>query len=218
MIGNNSCGIHSVMAGRTADNVESLDVALYDGTRLQVGKTSEEELEAIIRQGGRKGEIYGRLRDLRDRYADLIRERYPKIPRRVSGYNLDELLAEKGFNVARALVGTEGTCVMVLKATVNLVHNPPVRSLLVLGFGDVFAAADRVPDVLPFKPVGLEGLDSTFLDDMIRKGLHDPTVQQLPEGTGWLLCEFGGNSKRESDAPARALMEKLKQGGNPPSM
>jgi FAD/FMN-containing dehydrogenase/Fe-S oxidoreductase len=218
MIGNNSCGIHSVMAGRTADNVESLDIVLYDGTRLEVGKTSEEELERIIGEGGRRGEIYGRLKSLRDRYADLIRERFPKIPRRVSGYNLDELLPEKGFHVARALVGTESTCVLVLKATVNLVVNPPVRSLLVLGFKDVFEACDHVPVVLPFKPVGLEGLDDTFIEDMVRKGLHDPTVQKLPEGTGWLLCEFGGRSKEESDAPARALMEKLKQNPHPPSM
>src|SRR5919202_2632248 len=116
MIGNNACGAHSVMSGRTSDNVEEMEVVLYDGTKMRVGPTSEEELERIIREGGRKGEIYARLRDLRDRYADLIRERYPAIPRRVSGYNLDQLLPEHGFHVARALVGTEGTCVTVLEA------------------------------------------------------------------------------------------------------
>src|SRR5919205_1613146 len=109
MIGNNSCGAHSVMTGRTSDNVEELEIVLYDGTRMRVGPTSEEEFERIVARGGRKGEIYAQLKELRDRYADLIRERYPAIPRRVSGYNLDELLPEKGFNVARALVGTEGT-------------------------------------------------------------------------------------------------------------
>jgi len=136
----------------------------------------------------------------------------------VSGYNLDELLPEKGFHVARALVGSEGTCVLVLSATANLVYNPPVRPLLVLGFKDVFEAADHVPLALPFKPVGLEGLDDTFIDDMVRKGLHDPAVQRLPEGKGWLLCEFGGKSKEESDAPARALMENLRQSGHSPAM
>ena len=218
MIGNNSCGIHSVMAGRTADNIESLDVVLYDGTRMQVGKTSEAELEQIIAGGGRKGEIYGKLRSLRDRYADLIRERYPKIPRRVSGYNLDELLPEKGFNVARALVGSEGTCVLVVRASTNLVYNPPVRSLLVIGFDNVFEAADLVPKVLPFKPVGLEGLDDTFIEDMVRKGLHDPAVHKLPEGKAWLLCEFGGKNKEESDAPARELMDQLKESGSKSDM
>ena len=107
MIGNNSCGVHSLMGlgtGRTSDQVDELDILLYDGTRMTVGATSEEELERIIQAGGRRGEIYARLKDLRDRYADEIRRRYPKnLPRRVSGYNLDDLLPENGFHVARAL-------------------------------------------------------------------------------------------------------------------
>ncbi len=128
MIGNNSCGVHSVMAGRTADNVEELEVLTYDGVRMRVGPTSEEELERIIATGGRRAEIYAGMRDLRDRYAELVRERYPDIPRRVSGYNLDELLPEKGFNVARALVGSEGTLATVLEASVRLVPSPrPAR-------------------------------------------------------------------------------------------
>jgi FAD/FMN-containing dehydrogenase len=128
MIGNNSCGVHSVLAqmeghgsGRTADNVESMEILTYDGCRMRVGKTSDEELEARIRRGGREGEIYAKLKAFRDKYADLIRARYPDIPRRVSGYNLPQLLPEKHFHVARALVGTEGTCVTVLDATVALV-------------------------------------------------------------------------------------------------
>ncbi|HEV7214216.1 MAG TPA: FAD-binding oxidoreductase, partial [Chloroflexota bacterium] len=134
MIGNDSCGAHSVMAGKTVDNVETLDILTYDGLRLRVGKTSDADLEQIIREGGRRGEIYAALKALRDRYADLVRQRFPKIPRRVSGYNLDQLLPENGFHVARALVGTEGTCVTILEATVNLVHSPPSRSLLMLGY------------------------------------------------------------------------------------
>ena len=142
MIGNNFCGVHSLMGlgtGRTSDQVHELDILLYDGTRMTVGATSEEELERIIREGGRKGEIYGKLKTLRDRYADEIRRRYPKdLPRRVSGYNLDDLLPEKGFHVARALLGTEGTCVTVLEATLHLVHSPAVKSVLVLGYPDVY--------------------------------------------------------------------------------
>src|SRR5579884_1559479 len=218
MIGNNSCGIHSVMAGRTSDNVEELEVLLYDGTRLRVGPTSPEELERLIQAGGRQGEIYARLKALRDKYAALIRERFPNIPRRVSGYGLNELLPENGFNVARALVGTEGTCVLVLEATVKLVPNPPVRSLLVLGFPDIFHAADYVVEALKYDPIGCEGLDDEFLKDMEKKGMHDPTVKLMPDGDGWLLIEFGGQSKEESDAKARALMEDLKKQGNPPPM
>src|SRR5947207_12388197 len=85
MIGNNSCGVHSVMAGRTAENVRELDILTYEGLRLRVGPTSEDELRAIMAAGGRRGEIYRRLDELRRRYADLIRVRYPQIPRRVSG-------------------------------------------------------------------------------------------------------------------------------------
>jgi FAD/FMN-containing dehydrogenase len=148
MIGNNSCGIHSVMAGRTADNVHSLDVVTYDGTRLHVGATPDQERAAIIRGGGRRGEIYAALERLRDRYGESVRARFPRIPRRVSGYNLDELLPEKGFQVARALVGTESTCALTLEATVTLVNNPGARVLLVLGYDDAFAAGDHVPAIL----------------------------------------------------------------------
>src|SRR5439155_9394706 len=113
----------------------------------------------VVAGGGRRGEIYVRLRDLRDRYADLIRERFPDIPRRVSGYNLTALLPENGFHVARALVGSEGTCVTILEAIVRLVPSPRARSLLVLGYPDGYAAADHVPQILTFGPIGLEGID-----------------------------------------------------------
>jgi len=144
MIGNNSCGIHSMMAGETVDNVEVLDVITYDGVRLTVGPTSEEELEARTAATGREGEIYRQLRELRDAHADHIRREFPMIPRRVSGFNLPALLPERGFDVAKALVGTEGTCVVVLRARVKLVYNPPVRSLLVFGYKDIFQTADNV--------------------------------------------------------------------------
>lgn len=218
MIGNNSCGIHSVMAGRTADNVHSMDIVTYDGIRMTVGPTSDEELAAIIAAGGRRGEIYRGLRDIRDRYADLIRQRYPKIPRRVSGYNLDDLLPENGFNVARALVGSEGTCVTVLEATVRLVHSPPARSLLVLGYPYVFHAGDDIPAIMEFGPVGLEGLDELLVDFMKKKKLHPEDVQLLPDGNGWLLVEFGGDTKEQSDEKARKAMAKLKERKDPPSM
>src|SRR5207244_9971603 len=135
MIGNNSCGVHGLMAGKTVDNIDELDVLTYDGVRLRVGPTPEQQLNDIIARGGRRGEIYAGLKRIRDQYGDLIRARYPKIPRRVSGYNLDELLPENGFNVARALVGSECTCVVVLEAKCRLVDSPPARTLVVLGDG-----------------------------------------------------------------------------------
>ena len=169
MIGNNSCGVHGLLGGKAADNVESLDLALYDGTRMTVGRTSPAQLEALIRGGGRVGQIYADLARLRDRYAGLIREKFPRIPRRVSGYNLDELLDENGFHVARALVGSEGTCASVVSATLNLTASPPFRVLTVLGFRDAFLAADAVPRVLEHGPIGLEGFDGLLLEFMRRK-------------------------------------------------
>src|SRR5713226_9044629 len=103
MIGNNSCGVHSVMAGKTDDNIDALDFLTYDGCRMTVGPTSNDELERIIHHGGRRGEIYSRLKAISAGYGDLIRQRYPDIPRRVSGYNLNYLLPENGFHLARAL-------------------------------------------------------------------------------------------------------------------
>src|SRR5271157_5610969 len=141
MIGNNSCGVHGLMAGKVVDNVESLDLILYDGTRMSVGRTSPAKLESLIRSGGRIGQIYTDLAQLRERYSSLIREKFPNIPRRVSGYNLDELLDENGFHVARALVGSEGTCATVVSATLNLAASPPFRVLTVLAFTDGFLAA-----------------------------------------------------------------------------
>ena len=224
MLGNNSCGVHSVMAAfqgngaRTSDNTEALEILTYDGARMRVGATPDEELDAIIRGGGRRGEIYAALKALRDRYADKIRERYPKIPRRVSGYNLDDLLPENGFNVARALVGSESTLVTILEATVKLIQQPPVRSLLVLGYPDVYSAGDHVMDALAFEPTGLEGMDDLLVDDMKKLHIHPEDVALLPEGRGWLMVEFGGESKAESDDKARQLMAALKKKSNPPSM
>ena len=218
MTGANSCGVHSVMAGRTSDNVLELEVLTYDGHRMRVGSSEEEDLERIVAEGGRRGDLYGRMRDLRERYADQIRARYPDIPRRVSGYNLDELLPEKGFNVAAALTGSEGTLVTVLEATVRLVDAPPVRSLAVLGFKDVFEAADHVPDVLEYEPIGLEGMDQELIDDMLRSGEHIEDLGLLPEGHGWLLAEFGGETREEADAKAERMMRALAKGNGAPTM
>ncbi|QBD83560.1 FAD-binding oxidoreductase [Ktedonosporobacter rubrisoli] len=218
MIGNDSCGVHSVMAGKTVDNIEELDILTYDGLRMRVGKTSDEELARIIGAGGRRGEIYARLKALRDRYAAEIRRRYPHIPRRVSGYNLDQLLPENGFHVARALVGSESTCAIVLEATTRLVASPPARALLVLGYADAYAAADHVPELLEYKPIGLEGMDRGLVNDMLRKGLHPNDVSLLPSGNGWLLVEFGGESTEEASDKAHKLMEALKHKENAPAM
>src|ERR1700693_478383 len=120
---------------------------------MKVGATAPGELEAIIRAGGRRGEIYSRLKALADHYGPFIRKGYPNIPRRVSGYNLNYLLPENGFHVARALVGSEGTCITVLEATCRLVQSPPERILLVVAYPDIYQCADHVPEILQHKPI-----------------------------------------------------------------
>lgn len=218
MIGNNSCGMHAQMAGKTQENVEELDIVTYDGLRMRVGRTSEEELTSIIAAGGRRGEIYGKLKTLRDTYADQIRARFPQIPRRVSGFPLDELLPEKGFNVARALVGTESTCVTIVEATVRLVHSPPHRVLLMLGFPDLATAGDHVPLCDEYKPIALEGMADSMFEYMRLKGEADTGRSMFPDGKGWLICEFGGDTKQEASDMAHALMEEFKSRENPPSI
>jgi len=209
MIGNNSCGVHGLMAGKTVDNIDELEVLTYDGVRMRVGPTSEDELARIIAAGGRRGEIYAGMKRIRDTYGDLIRAKYPKIPRRVSGYNLDALLPENGFNVAQALVGSECTCVVVLEAKCRLVYSPPSRTLVVLGYDDIYLAADDVPRLLEFKPIGLEGIDDRLIADMKAKGLNVDKIDLLPEGKGWLLVEFGGETKEASDGYARTMIASL---------
>jgi FAD/FMN-containing dehydrogenase/Fe-S oxidoreductase len=212
MIGNNSCGTHSIIAGVTADNVEALEVLLYDGTRLTLpSAVSEPELERTIASGGRVSEIYSALRDLRDRYAELIRERYPQIPRRISGYNLDRLLPEAGFNLAAALVGTEGTCGLVLEARCKLIPSPQHRSLVLAGYEDCPAAADQVPAVMEFGPIGLETFDRQLVRNELVKGFkRHPEL--LPDGDGWLLVEFGGDTAQEAEEQAERFAEAVRGG------
>jgi Fe-S oxidoreductase len=155
---------------------------------------------------------------LRDRYADEIRAKFPKIPRRVSGYNLPALLPENGFHVARALVGTESTCVTVLEALVRLVPSPPVRSVVVLGYDDAYAAGDHVSQILDYGPIGLEGFDDRLVQDVVKLHIHPKGVQLLPDGRGWLIVEFGGDTKEEADGKAKRLMEGLRALPHPPSM
>jgi FAD/FMN-containing dehydrogenase/Fe-S oxidoreductase len=213
MLGNNSCGRHSVQSEfhgpgpRVADNLVELEVLTYRGERLRIGRGG----------AGTPVAIAERLRELVGANADEIRARYPQIPRRVSGYNLDELLPENGFEVARSLVGTESTCVTVLEATLELIPKPPCVSLLVVGYPDKFRTADHVMLAREHRPIAIEGMDATLMEDMAVLGIHDKERSMLPDGGGWLLVEFGGDTKEESDEKARALMRDLEKDGQAPS-
>jgi FAD/FMN-containing dehydrogenase/Fe-S oxidoreductase len=202
MIGNNSCGTHSVMSEfhgpgpLTADQVVELEVLTYRGERFRVRRDGHDAPPELVEK----------LEDFAARYGDRVRERYPRIPRRVSGYNLDRLLPEHGFNLAAALTGTESTCATILEATVELIPSPPVRSLVVLGYEDAAVAGDHVAEVREHAPLALEGVDDTLMKDMKLVGLHDEELSMLPEGRGYLLVEFGGDTEADADAKAHDLI------------
>ncbi len=224
MLGNNSCGIHSLLAAkhgrglRTSDNTHELEILTYRGARLRVGPTPPDELDRAIHRGGPRGEIYTKLKNFVDRHAAAIREHMPRLPRRVSGYNIDALLPENGFHVAQALVGSESTLVTILQATLHLVPCPAVRSLLVLGYPDVYAAANDIVDILPLKPTGLEGMDHLLFQWTKLKGGKEADLALMPEGKGFLLVEFGGDNKEDSDGQARRCMEILSKKAEKPTM
>lgn len=209
MIGNNSCGTHSVAWGKTVDNVRSLDVVLSDGTRIEVGPTSEAELDRLCARQDRVGALYRELRSLRDDTAELVRSSFPVLTRRVSGYNLDQLLPENGFHLARALVGTEGSCATVVGATVELVESPPARALAVLGFADTYAAADEVPRLRGLGALAIEGLSSELVGVVREHNPGSPALPLLPGGRSWLLVETGGRDAGEAEEAARRIVREL---------
>ncbi|MFC5751565.1 FAD-binding and (Fe-S)-binding domain-containing protein [Actinomadura rugatobispora] len=210
MVGNNSCGASAQAYGKMADSVVGLEVLTYEGVRMWVGPTSAGEYERILAEGGRRAEIYRAVRGLVDENLALIRTRYPDIPRRVSGYNLDALLPENGFDLARALVGSESTLVTALRAHISLVPVPKYQSLVVLGFADVTAAGDAVPAVARHDPLALEGIDDTLIDlARVEHVAGHGVLEELPKGSGWLMVRFGGDTREEADERAERLLQDM---------
>ena len=218
MIGNNSCGVHSIMAGKTDDNIEALEVLTYDGQHLHVGATSDDDFARIVAEGGRRAHIYSSLKQLAERCADHVRRQFPNIPRRVSGYNLNHLLPENSFHVARSLVGSEGTCVTVLEATCRLVQSPQARALLVIAWPDVYVCADHVPLIIQHGPIGLEGFDDILVSASYRKQVNLEGLALLPEGGGWLMVEFGADTPAAAEDKARPLMAALSRANPAPDL
>jgi FAD/FMN-containing dehydrogenase/Fe-S oxidoreductase len=218
MIGNNSCGATAQRTGKVVDNIASLDILLYDGTRFTCGPTDDAAYRDIERHGDRRAAIYRSLRRLRDEYADLVRERYPDIPRRVSGYNLDSLLPEYGFDIARFLVGSESTLVTILHAELELVPVVKAKTLVVLGYPDIARAADAVPAIVEHQPIALEGVDHYLIHDQQLKGMNAQAMAELPKGTGYLMVQFGGEDQDEADANAERAVTALEKTEHEPSV
>ncbi|HEY0359576.1 MAG TPA: FAD-binding and (Fe-S)-binding domain-containing protein [Mycobacteriales bacterium] len=199
MIGNNACGSHSIAWGTTAQNVESLDLLRGDGTLMTVGSYSPDEWQDLLTRPGRDGRIYRELQELEGRYREPWRTELSSYSRRVSGYGVDHLLPERGRSLARALVGSEGTCAVVVGATVRLVAPPPARVLVVLGYTDDIAAADTVPALLELGPLTVEGLDSELVAVV-------GSAPALPAGSAWLFVELGGDDAADALARAHATV------------
>ncbi|WP_099331845.1 FAD-binding and (Fe-S)-binding domain-containing protein [Actinomyces minihominis] len=176
MIGNNACGPHALTYGRTSDNTVSLDVIDGRGRRFVVG-SGPGELEKVAG-----------LSELVSTHLALLRTELGRFTRQESGYSLEHLLPEKGGDLAKALVGTEGTCVTVVEATVALKPVPTKPTLVVLGYPSMIAAAGDVINLLPQKPLALEGMDSRLVE-VVRRAVG--SVPELPGGEGWLFCEVG---------------------------
>jgi len=221
MIGNNSCGVHSIMGGKTDDNIEALEVVTYDGVRLAVGQNSigtPGSPEVSGRSNDRVNQLHTALKQIADQYADQIRQKFPNIPRRVSGYNLNYLLPENGFHIARALVGSEGTCATILEATCRLIESPPARVLVVLAYPDIYQCADHIPEILEYKPIGLEGFDDLLVYYERTKGINTEGLALLPEGAGWLMVEFGAESIPGAEMQAQRLIDALRRSPSPPNV
>ncbi|MEU8684170.1 FAD-binding and (Fe-S)-binding domain-containing protein [Streptomyces sp. NPDC048611] len=191
MIGNNSCGSHSVAWGTTADSVRELELLTYGGERVRAGRGTD--------PAGAPTGLPPRLRDgvkaLVDAELALLRTGYPDLPRRISGYALDALLPENGTDLARALTGSEGTLGVLTEATVRLVETPAARVLAVLAYPDESAAAEAAHTLLPHRPMTVEGMAADLVGD----------AAGLPKGGAWLFVEMGGASPEEAAARATAL-------------
>ena len=190
MIGNNACGPHAVALGRMSDNIVELDV--IDGTGRRF--TARDDLTVVP----------GLDRFVADHLA-VIRTEFGRFGRQVSGYSLEHLLPERGHHLARALVGTEGTLVTILEATVALVPIPPNPYLVVLGYPDMATAADDVPRLLTHRPQAMEGMDAGLID-VVRRSRGAEAVPELPDGAGWLIIEIAGDDPDAAMAEAEALV------------
>ena len=211
MVGNNSCGTHGLYAGKTVDNVEELVVITYEGQRMVLGRCDDDEYLDLASNDGDAGRIIRELRTLRREFANHIQSGYPSISRRVSGYNLDQLLPENGFHLARAMVGTESTCALVTEITVSLSPWPRHRVLVVLGYDNIYEAADHVPELLRFDLIGLEGFDGRLVEQMRRADLNVENLRLLPEGEGWLLAEIGAANAAKAELAVQELVQSLPQ-------
>ncbi|MER5447072.1 FAD-binding and (Fe-S)-binding domain-containing protein [Streptomyces sp. NPDC002766] len=213
MIGNDACGNRSVRHGRTSRHIEALEIVTADGVRAVADRTGlraadPDDTDAVQRVAGLESDV----RRLIDGHLASIRTELGRVPRQVSGYQLHHLLPEHGFDMARALVGTEGSCAVVTAATVRLVATAQASTLLTLGYDDVVDAAEDVPEILRWNPTAVEGMDEAIVATMRARRGPD-SVTGLPEGRAWLYVELDGDDQAAVDARAAELLDVLRAQG-----
>ncbi|MEE8348128.1 MAG: FAD-linked oxidase C-terminal domain-containing protein, partial [Acidobacteriota bacterium] len=199
MMGNNSSGVRSIRYGKTVDQVLEASIVLPTGEELLLKNLNLEELEEKCSLQDREGELYRGLRQIVEDSAQEIAQRFPKVMRRVGGYNLDYLLQEDGFNLAKLMVGSEGTLAFVTEAKLNLEPIPRYTAVSVVHFNDLIRAIDAVPVILEFKPSAVEILDHYGLELARSQPAVAPLCAQFiqgdPEAILWV--EFSGESEQE---------------------
>ncbi|AZQ39820.1 FAD-binding oxidoreductase [Streptomyces cyaneochromogenes] len=213
MIGNDACGNRSVRHGRTSGHIEALEIVTADGVRAVADHTGlraadPDDTDAVQRIAGLERDV----RRLIDGNLASIRTELGRVPRQVSGYQLHHLLPEHGFDMARALVGTEGSCAVVTAATVRLVATAQASTLLTLGYDDVVDAAEDVPEILRWNPTAVEGMDEAIVATMRARRGPD-SVTGLPEGRAWLYVELDGDDQATVNTRAAELLDVLKAQG-----
>ncbi|MDO5368349.1 FAD-binding and (Fe-S)-binding domain-containing protein, partial [Kocuria sp.] len=212
-IGNDACGNHSVRYGRTSDHTVEVDVVTTDGARLTATDTELRATDPSDRASvQRAAELSRGLRALAHDHLAAFRLELGQIPRQVSGYHLQNLLPEKGFNVARALVGSEGTCALVVGARMRLVPKPTSALLICLGYDTVVDAARDVTTILEFSPAAVEGTDRAIVETMRWRRGPD-SVTGLPGGNAWLFVDLDGDTEDAVSAQANELLERLSENG-----
>ncbi len=214
MIGNNASGARSLVYGKTVDHVLEVQALLADGSEVTFGPLDASGLAAKLRAPGREGQIYRTVKALVEAHADEIRARYPRIMRRVGGYNLDEFVGERPWNLAKLIVGSEGTLAVVTEARLNLVPRPKHTVLDIFHFDDLAEALEAVPAILAMAGPGLsaiELLDRTILRlalENLETARRAGFIQGDPAAV--LIVEFSGAVEAELAAQAEALEARLR--------
>ncbi len=206
MLGNNSGGSHSIAYGLTIEHAIELTAILADGSRAVFGEITPAAFEAKTRLPGLEGQVYREVARIRDQYRDEIGLRYPKHWRRVCGYNLDELIKDRPLNMARLIVGSEGTFLTVVEAKMRLVRRPKTTALDVIHYRDIQEALESSQSILETGPYAVELTDKLILDlarDNIEQSKRMGFVQGDPGAI--LIVEYAG----ETDAEVRAKIEAL---------